>query len=209
MRSEEIKRCLFCNCKFNSLKIYKRSKYYKKFCSKECQYKYFSKENPMKKLEIKEKLPKKKGNCNRQNKIIECYYNKKGCLINTSHARDTNGYPIINRDGKRWRMSRWVFFINYGFLPEIVMHTCDNPSCINPLHLIAGNIKSNSLDMVKKGRAPKGNYGKPKLKEEQAKEIKKLLKEGELSLEKIGKKFNVSKRTVLFIKQNKHWKHIN
>lgn len=47
---------------------------------------------------------------------------------------------------------RRVFELVHGFLPPVVMHTCDNPRCINPAHLLAGTKKLNSQDAVTKGR---------------------------------------------------------
>ncbi len=35
---------------------------------------------------------------------------------------------------------------------EFVMHTCDNPPCCNPLHLILGDIVANNADARAKGR---------------------------------------------------------
>ncbi|WP_237173042.1 HNH endonuclease [Paracandidimonas lactea] len=35
---------------------------------------------------------------------------------------------------------------------KIVMHTCDNPSCVNPRHLVAATQKENVVDMFDKGR---------------------------------------------------------
>lgn len=35
---------------------------------------------------------------------------------------------------------------------DVVMHTCDNPPCINPLHLRRGTQAENNADMTAKGR---------------------------------------------------------
>ncbi len=47
---------------------------------------------------------------------------------------------------------RLVFKQTYGYLPPVVMHTCDNPVCVNPEHLKAGSQKDNIQDCVRKGR---------------------------------------------------------
>lgn len=41
---------------------------------------------------------------------------------------------------------------------KVVMHSCDNPSCVNPNHLSVGTVQDNNLDKLQKGRAvaPKG-----------------------------------------------------
>lgn len=39
---------------------------------------------------------------------------------------------------------------------EIVMHSCDNPSCYNTEHLSVGTTADNLADMKKKGRNAKG-----------------------------------------------------
>lgn len=48
-----------------------------------------------------------------------------------------------------------VFLDTHGYLPEVVMHTCDNPRCINPAHLKAGTTQDNVNDRVAKGRSAK------------------------------------------------------
>lgn len=38
-------------------------------------------------------------------------------------------------------------------MPFVVRHTCDNPPCVNPAHLIAGTTQDNVNDMRDRGRA--------------------------------------------------------
>lgn len=60
----------------------------------------------------------------------------------------------ITVDGKKYTTTkhRAVFFKHYGFIPEVVMHICDNARCINPVHLKAGTQLDNVRDMLTKGR---------------------------------------------------------
>jgi hypothetical protein len=55
-------------------------------------------------------------------------------------------------------VTRWIYEFLHGEIPKgkIICHKCDIPECVNPEHLFIGTVKENSLDMVKKGRAPDG-----------------------------------------------------
>lgn len=74
------------------------------------------------------------------------------CLVWT-RCLNSDGYPRAVIDGNNnTKVHRVVFELVNGFLPETVMHTCDNPQCINPDHLVAGTPSKNSLDRHIKGR---------------------------------------------------------
>lgn len=81
------------------------------------------------------------------------------CWIWT-RAKDQNGYG-------KWihniKVHRFSFYLHNGFIPKfrykgksLIMHTCDNPSCVNPKHLLLGTNADNSLDAKNKNRMPKG-----------------------------------------------------
>ena len=39
-----------------------------------------------------------------------------------------------------------------GFEPDVVRHTCDEPACVNPKHLIKGTQKENVRDAIERNR---------------------------------------------------------
>ena len=47
---------------------------------------------------------------------------------------------------------RRVHFEATGEWPEVVRHTCDNPRCINPMHLLSGTYVDNMRDCTERGR---------------------------------------------------------
>lgn len=64
------------------------------------------------------------------------------------------GYGQVRIDCKCYLAHRvsWVLF--FGEIPEgtLVLHKCDNPSCINPYHLYLGSQQDNIDDKMKRGR---------------------------------------------------------
>ena len=65
------------------------------------------------------------------------------------------GYPSIFIDGKPKKSSKvsWELFHKEPF-PENMdaCHTCDNPNCVNPIHIFPGTAKDNAQDALRKGR---------------------------------------------------------
>ena len=72
-------------------------------------------------------------------------------------ARNALGYGRLNRGGRngitiKAHRASWEIYTGEDPGENDICHTCDNPACVNPNHLWAGNAKSNAQDMVNKGR---------------------------------------------------------
>lgn len=80
-----------------------------------------------------------------------------GCWLWTG-AKNPNGYGqffIGDRTVHAHRYA-WATYMQERPLPPsdlFIMHTCDNPGCVRPTHLIAGSHKDNMADMRAKGRS--------------------------------------------------------
>ncbi len=68
------------------------------------------------------------------------------------------GYGLTRVSGEKWLAHRLSYMIHTGYHPAgyVVMHTCDNPCCVNPHHLRLGSQQDNISDMIAKGRAHHG-----------------------------------------------------
>jgi len=69
-------------------------------------------------------------------------------------ASKNKRYGNFSFNGKQIGAHRFSYQHFNGELIKglVVMHTCDNPSCVNPSHLVQGTYKQNVMDMVIKGR---------------------------------------------------------
>jgi hypothetical protein len=137
-----------------------------------------------------------------------------GCWIWTGGKQD-RGYGVIGSGGKGGRQllaHRYSYQLHHGEIPDglVVMHSCDNPSCVNPAHLSAGTWKDNTVDALKKGRLKTifgngENNARAKLKEDDVRYIKS---HPEIRSVDLAKMFNVSPQTICCVRKGRHWSSV-
>ena len=119
------------------------------------------------------------------------------------------GYGHI-KEGKTMTLThRLSWRVNFGEIPEamLVLHRCDNPSCVNPDHLFLGTHQDNMDDRGAKGRqANQGGEknGRSKLDSISVIEIRNSL----LSRKELAKLYLVSKSLIDKIINRNVWTHI-
>lgn len=119
-----------------------------------------------------------------------------------------NGYGEFYLDGKTRRASAVAYVLGGNELVggELIGHKCDNPPCVNPLHLFATDHKQNSRDMVLKGRTNKGeDRYNAKLTESKVIEARVRFAGGETIIA-LAKEFGVSKGNMRSAIRGVRWK---
>ena len=106
--------------------------------------------------------------------------------------------------------ARVMWLLMRGTIPDgrWVLHTCDNPECVNPEHLFLGTAKDNTQDMNKKLRGCHGSKSpNAKLSEATVRNIRKQKASGWTYKELIDK-YHVSVDVLLGICKHRRWKHV-
>lgn len=129
------------------------------------------------------------------------------------------GYGVLmdSRTRKPVLAHRVSYAIEHGATPSdlMVLHSCDNPPCVNPKHLSLGTNQDNMQDAWVKGRlplpknAPKGEtHHSAVLTEELALRIKIGDLKG-FSLGVLAKQFGLSKSAISRLRRGKSWKNLS
>jgi len=126
--------------------------------------------------------------------------------VNTSRKRGRR-YGLFFYEGKPEYAHRISYCLHKGEIlaGQQIMHSCDNPFCVNPAHLSIGTAQDNSNDAKDKGRIKKWeNHGRAKLTNQQIEEIFSL--DGLVTRKAIAAKYNVSATNISSILNGKTWK---
>lgn len=136
--------------------------------------------------------------------------NTKNCWPWTGY-KDRCGYGIFYFNGVNIPAHRFSYLMHKGniFKNLLVLHSCDNPRCVNPGHLSLGTVKDNIQDKVNRNRQyrPQGEKSpNAKLTEKQVREI--LKKQNHFSQIELGKEYNIRAQSIGKIINGERWKHI-
>lgn len=129
---------------------------------------------------------------------------------NWTGAKQAFGYGVIGLGSRRSGVSRahrvsWQ--LHNGELPvgKCLLHSCDNPSCVNPAHLSIGTLADNNRDMIAKRRNKFGErHPDAKLTEAAVREIR-ASNDKQSSL---AKRFGVCPSHISRVKSGEEWRHV-
>jgi len=139
-----------------------------------------------------------------------------GCT-NWEGVKDGHGYgsvvvPGVSRLAKSHRVS-WIL-ANRMPIPvdrPVILHSCDNPACVNPDHLRCGTQLENIADSVAKNRNSAGigeGHGNVKLTEEKVIEIRKQKAQG-ATCKALSRIYGVGDDQICRICTRKSWAHVS
>lgn len=135
-----------------------------------------------------------------------------GC-IEWQKGKDNYGYGKTHFDGKNRPTHRLVLELLIGKRDSktFVLHSCDNPPCINPAHLRYGSAKDNSNDIDLRGRRNtlRGSKSKSaRITEEDALLIRYMYKNRIMSVQNMELIFPIKKISIYHIIYRITWKHV-
>ena len=133
--------------------------------------------------------------------------------------RNAQGYGRFEIDGKSYYAHRAIYLLanlgsielnappvnGYGFL----RHTCDNPPCCNPFHLLVGSHADNMKDKVARGRSrwfdSSAQSPRAKLTESDVRAIRAYHKGRVGPLSKLESMYGVSRATIHGVVYGRHY----
>jgi hypothetical protein len=121
-----------------------------------------------------------------------------GCREWLRKNKDRNGYGrfVVKRRGVTLidkKAHRYAYELHFGSVPSLLRHTCDNPPCVNPYHLLPGNHRSNAIDARDRGLLV---FRSKVLTDGDRVEIKRLRADTQMSYPKLATLYGVSYETI-------------
>jgi len=129
------------------------------------------------------------------------YEEKESGCWEASGFQNEDGYIIWSARGGKTGAHRESYRAFKGDIPAgmSVMHSCDNPPCINPEHLSLGTHSDNMRDSLLKGRS-----NTAKLLPGDVRTVRRYIEEGRTD-ESIAEEFGMTRYNVALIRKGINW----
>jgi len=114
---------------------------------------------------------------------------------------DTQGYGQFYINSVNFKAHRVSYYIEYKIWPVVCRHTCDNPPCVNPKHLLDGSYTDNSDDKFLRERNGVG------LTRSQVEEIRSLPLSNTIIAD-IAEKYNISESAARNVLNGTTWSRL-
>lgn len=141
-----------------------------------------------------------------QDRVFRNVRKTEGCWF-WDGLKNNLGYGRIRVKGRTVKAHRVMFELthNVTLTPEqVIRHSCDTPSCVNPAHLLIGSQLDNIADMRERKRHAHGETSYAKLTTDQVKEIRGDSR----SQTAIAQQYDICQQTVSDIKSKRIWSHV-
>lgn len=122
-------------------------------------------------------------------------------------ANNKQGYGSFGYEGRTQLAHRvsYKLFIGEIFEDCMILHSCDNPKCVNPFHLRKGNRSDNMLEMYAKNRNTDRSFENNFNRKLTLKDVEFIRENTDLMQKELASKFGVSRSTILRITSGQLW----
>lgn len=125
-------------------------------------------------------------------------------------GKHREGYGEFCIDGKEVYAHRVSYELFVGPIPEgmDILHSCDDPGCVNPEHLHPGTHSANMHEMSERKRIPSGEkHNLSKMTQVQVNKIREDWNNNKIkSIRECAEEYSVNYTTIWNIIYNKTWK---
>ena len=139
------------------------------------------------------------------------------CWLWQGGEKSKAGYGKIGLGGRgatQVLAHRFSYELHNGPIPDglVVMHSCDNPRCVNPSHFSVGTHSENTIDSVRKGRwksIPPMHCGESQHSSKLTVEDVRLIRDNpDIPTKELALRFGTNPTSIQKVRSRKTWKHI-
>lgn len=125
-------------------------------------------------------------------------------------AKDNRGYGRVTVKYFVWLTHRYAWLLVKGEDANgLLLHSCDNPSCVNPNHLRIGDMQDNVNDAIDRDRMPWGEkHYRANCTNDQVRAIRQRCGSGE-SRKTVAQEMNLPYSTVSSVASGRGYKHVS